>query len=170
MINVVECGLFRADLTTLSVGPLMLQRRRETLAHVSAPGVPSNRVGLLGWFGDGQLPVVRGVQVRGGNGCLGPDMQSHHSTFGPNDFVALTLDVNDLARAAIDLTGKELAVTAGQVFRPLDELNAHLLSLVDAATRVIRSHPKISDATRLRGVGAISLAADGDLPAKWRGA
>jgi hypothetical protein len=28
MISVVERGLFRADLTTLSVGPLMLQRDR----------------------------------------------------------------------------------------------------------------------------------------------
>jgi transcriptional regulator GlxA family with amidase domain len=74
---------------------------------------------------------------------LGEGMESHHRTFGPNDFVTLTLNASDLARAAIDITGWELTVTAGTVIRPSPELNAWLMSVIDAATRVARTTPRV---------------------------
>jgi hypothetical protein len=86
-------------------------------------------VGLLGWLGDRPLPVVRGLQMRRGEWiCLGPGMQSSHRTFGPNDFVTLTLDARDLTRAAFELTGCELAVKAGMVLRPPAHLGDRLFS------------------------------------------
>jgi AraC-like DNA-binding protein len=70
-------------------------------------------------------------------------MKSYHRTFGSNNLVAPTLDVNDLAHAAINLTGKDLAVTAGQVFRSPDELNAHLSAdlcqMLGAPERTLRA-------------------------------
>jgi AraC-like DNA-binding protein len=75
--------------------------------------------------------------------CLYLGMQSHHRTFGRVDFAALTLDATDLARAAMDLTGRELAVTAGNVVRPPDPLGTWLLSVIDAATRASVTTPGI---------------------------
>lgn len=74
---------------------------------------------------------------------LGEEMESHHRTFGPNDFVTLTLSASDLARAAIDVTGRELTVTAGTVIRPAAELNARLMSMIEAATRVAKTTPEV---------------------------
>ena len=53
------------------------------------------------------------------------------------------MDARDLARAAMDLTGREFAVTAGKVIRPPDHLGTWLLSVVDAATRAVRTTPDI---------------------------
>ena len=75
--------------------------------------------------------------------CLGLGMQSHHRTFGRNDFAALTLDASDLSRAAMDLTGRDLAVTAGKVILPPDHLGTWLLSVIDAATRAGQATPGI---------------------------
>jgi len=137
-------GMFKAELTTIQVGRLTLQRGRENLPRLSSSGIPANRVGMLGWLGDDPLPVVRGVQMRRGEFlCLGPGMQSHHRTPGPVDFVALTLDASDLAHAAIEVTGTPLAVTAGKVLRVPEHLGAWLLSVVDAATRVTATTPGI---------------------------
>lgn len=104
-------GKFRAELTTIHVGKLTLQRGSENLPRLSASCIPSNTVGILGWFGNSSLPIVRGVQMRQGEWvCLGRGMQSHHRTAGPVEFVALTLDADDLAQAAITLTGIPVAV------------------------------------------------------------
>ena len=75
--------------------------------------------------------------------CLGPGMQSHHRTFGANDFAALTLDVDDLTRAAIELTGSDLRVTAGKILRPPEHIFAWLLAVIDTATRVTQTTPGI---------------------------
>lgn len=144
LYNLLGRGVFRAELTSIALGRLTLQRGRENLPRLASSGMPPNKVGILGWLGDGQLPVVRGMQMRRGEFlCLGPGMQSHHRTFGPNDFVALTLDASDLTRAALDLTGRELTVMAGKVIRPPDHLGAALLSVIEAATRVTRTRAGI---------------------------
>jgi len=144
LYSVLGRGTFRAELITIEVGRLTLQRGREDLPRLAASGMPSERVGILGWFGDDQLPVVRGVQMHQGRFlCLGPGMQSHHRTFGVNDFVSLILDAGDLTRAAIDTTGRELTVTAGTVVRPPDDLSTWLMSVIDAATRAVRTTPGI---------------------------
>jgi AraC-like DNA-binding protein len=133
--SVVGLGTFEAELTTIEFGRLTLQRGREFLPRLASSAMPPNKVGMLGWFGDRQLPVVRGLQMRWGDWIyLGPGMQSNHRTFGPNDFVALTLDASDLIRAAIELTGREPAVTPGTVLRPPDRLGDRLLSVIGTAT------------------------------------
>lgn len=135
-------GAFRAELTSIEVGKLTLQRGRETIPRLAASGMPPNKVGILLWFGESHLPIVRGEQMRRGDWmCLGLDMQSYHRTSGPNDFAVLTLDAGDLARAAVEQTGRELTVTAGKVIRPPDHLRARLLSVVEAATRLGRTTP-----------------------------
>ncbi len=137
-------GVFRAEVTSIEAGRLMLQRGRENLPRLASTGMPPDRVGIVVWLGDSQLPVIRGVQMhRGELMCLGPGMESHHRTSGPNDFVALTLDVSDLTRAGIDLAGCELTMTAGQVVRPPEHVAARLLSVVEAATRVARTTPGV---------------------------
>src|SRR5271170_8005514 len=111
MYNLIGRGVFHAELTDIKVGQLSLQRGTEILPRLASTSMPPNRVGILGWFGDGRLPVVRGAQMRQGEFMyLGLGMQSQHRTFGRNDFAALTLDASDLTRAAMDLTGRELAV------------------------------------------------------------
>jgi AraC-like DNA-binding protein len=137
-------GVFRAELTSIEAGRLFLQRGRANLPRLVASSMPSKRVGILGWLGDGQLPVVRGAQIRQGEFmCLGSGMESHHRNFGCNDFAALTLDATDLARAAMDLTGRELVVNAGKVLRPPDHLGVWLLSVIDAATRASLTTPDV---------------------------
>jgi AraC-like DNA-binding protein len=137
-------GAFRAEVTSIEAGRLMLQRGRENLPRLASIGMPPTKVGIVVWLGDSQLPVIRGVQMhRGELMCLGLGMESHHRTFGPDDFVALTLDASDLTRAAIDLAGCELTVRAGKVMRPPDRLRARLLSVVEAATCVARTTPGI---------------------------
>ena len=137
-------GVFRAELTSIGVGRLFLRRGRANLPRLASSSMPPKRAGILGWLGDGQLPVVRGAQMRQGEFmCLGSGMESHHRNFGYNDFAALTLDETDLARAAMDLTGRELAVTAGRVLRPPDHLGVWLLSVIDAATRASLTTPGI---------------------------
>jgi AraC-like DNA-binding protein len=137
LYSVLVRGTFEAELTTIEIGRLTLQRGRERLPRLAASGLPPNKVGMLGWFGDSQLPVVRGLQMRRGQWmCLGPGMQSNHRTFGPNDFVALTLDASDLNRAAFELAGWELTVTPGMVLRPPDHVGDRLLSVIEAATHL----------------------------------
>jgi AraC-like DNA-binding protein len=144
MYSLLGRGVFHAELTDIKAGRLLLQRGRETLPRLASTSMPPNRVGILGWFGESQLPVVRGAQMRQGEFMyLGLGMQSHHRTFGRNDFAALTLDASDLARAAMDLTGRELAVTSGKVLRPPDHLGTWLLSVIDAATRAGQTTPGI---------------------------
>ena len=119
LYSLLQRGSFRAELINVGIGRLTLQRGREFLPRLASSGMPPNRVGILGWPGDGWLPIVRGMQMRPGElMCLGPGMQSHHRTAGPNDFVTLTLDAADLTRAAFDLTGNELTVTPGKIVRP----------------------------------------------------
>jgi AraC-like DNA-binding protein len=135
-------GEFHADLTDIEVGRLKLQRGQENLPRLAASGMPGNKVGVLLWPGNGRLPVVRGVQMRPGELlCLGLGMQSHHRTSGPNTFAMLTLDASDLAVAAQDLTGRDLAVTTGKVLRPPEHTFASLVSVVEAAIRVSGTTP-----------------------------
>jgi AraC-like DNA-binding protein len=138
--SVLGSGTFEADLTTIELGRLTLQRGREHLPRLASSGMPPGTVGILGWFGERQLPVVRGLQMRQGQWmCLGSGMQSKHRTCGPNDFVALTLHANDLTRAAIELTGCELTVTPGMVLRPPDHLGRRLLSAIETATNLTQA-------------------------------
>lgn len=137
-------GTFRAELTTIEVGRLKLQRGREDLPRLASSATSPNEVTLLGWPGNGPLPVVRGLQMRPGEWmCLGPGTQSHHRTFERNDFVALTISPGNLTRAAIDLTGRELTATAGNVMRPPEQLGAWLMAVIEAATRVGRTAPNV---------------------------
>ncbi len=145
LLSFLARGAFRADVTTVGLSQVMLQRGRENLPRLSS-GMPPGKVGLLGWFGDGELPVVRGVQMRRGDWmCLGPGMQSHHRSAGPIDFVTLTLDANDLNQAAIDLTGGELTVAGGKVLRPPARSGALLLSTIAAGIRATGTTPDILD-------------------------
>jgi AraC-like DNA-binding protein len=140
MYNLLGRGVFHAELTDIKVGQLLLQCGSETLPRLASTSMPPNRVGILGWFEGTQLPVVRGAQMRQGEFMsLGLGMQSHHRTFGRNDFAALTLDAADLTRAAMDLAGRELAVPVGKVLRPPDHLGTWLLSVIDAAKRAQRT-------------------------------
>jgi AraC-like DNA-binding protein len=144
MYTVLGRGAFRAELTSIGVGRLLLQRGHEELPRVSATSIPANRIGLIGWPSDGQLPVVRGAQIQRGEFiCLGPGMQSHHRITGTNDFAVLSLDPANLVPAAMDLTGRELAVPAGKVLRPPGHLGTWLLSVIDAATRASLTTPGI---------------------------
>ena len=65
-------GKFRAELTKIRLGHLTLQRGREYLPRLAASSMSSNKVAIVVWFGENQLPVVRGVQMqRGEMLCLG---------------------------------------------------------------------------------------------------
>jgi AraC-like DNA-binding protein len=144
LYSVLGRGTFEAELTTIQLGRLTLQRGRERLPRLASSGMPPNKVGMLGWFGDRQLPVVRGLQMRHGQWLyLGSGMQSHHRTFGPNDFVALTLDASDLTRAAIELAGCEPTVTPGTVLRPPVHLSDRLLSMIETATDMTLTAPGV---------------------------
>jgi AraC-like DNA-binding protein len=144
LLSFLGRGVFHADVTTIEVGQVMLQRGRENLPRLSSSGMPAGKVGLLGWFGDGELPIVRGVQMRPGDWmCLGPGMQSHHRSSGPIDFVTLTLDASDLNQAAIDLTGRELTVAGGKVLRPPARLGASMLSAFEAGIRATGRTPDV---------------------------
>jgi AraC-like DNA-binding protein len=144
MYTLLARGVFHAELTDIKVGQLLLQCGSETLPRLASTSMPPNRVGILGWLGDSQLPVVRGAQMRQGEFMsLGLGMQSDHRTFGCNEFAALTLDATDLTRAAMDLTGCELAVPVGKVLRPPDHLGTWLLSVIGAAKRAQQSTPGI---------------------------
>jgi AraC-like DNA-binding protein len=144
MYTVLGRGAFRAELTSIEVGQLLLQRGHETLPRVSATSIPANRIGLIGWPSDGQLPAVRGAQMQQGEFiCLGPGMQSHHRITGTNDFAVLSANPANLARAVMDLTGRELAVPAGKVLRPPGYLGTWLLSVIDAATHASLTTPAI---------------------------
>src|SRR5271154_5754952 len=93
LLSLLGRGEFIGELLTIQVGRLTLQRGRENLPRLTSSGMPPNRVGILGWLHDDPLPVVRGVQMRRGDWIfLGGSMESYHRTFGPVDFVALTLD------------------------------------------------------------------------------
>jgi AraC-like DNA-binding protein len=149
LLSFLGRGTFRGEVTTIEVGQVMLQRGCETLPRLSSSRMPTNKVGILGWPGDGALPVVRGVQMRRGQWMsLGLGMQSHHRTFGPVDFVSLTVDASDLTRAAIELTGQELTVTAGKILQPPDDVGAQLSSVIEAAIRVSRTTPGMLMAPR----------------------
>jgi AraC-like DNA-binding protein len=152
LLTFLGAGDFRAELTTIRVGRLTLQRGRENVARLSTTSIPANTVGILGWPGYGPFPIVRGVQIRHGEWmCLGLGMQSHHRTAGPVEYVSLTLDPTDLAAAAIELTGIPVTVTAGKVFRAPEQLGTWLLSVTEAAARAVVTTP---------GIFASPMAAD----------
>ena len=167
LYSVLTRGTFHAELTDVTVGALKLQRGRESLPRLAASGMPADKVGILAWFGDGRLPVVRGVQISPGEVLqLAPGMQSHHRTSGPNEFVALTLDASELNRAANELTGRDLTPAAGIVLRPPGHLLARLLSVIDAATRVEQDDTRgVQLAAGQQGVGTGAVAADDRMPA-----
>ena len=138
LLTILAAGHFCADLMTIKVGRLTLQRGRENLARLSTTSMPPNIVGILGWPGDGPFPIVRGVQIRRGEWmCLSLGMQSHHRTFAPVEYVSLTLDADDLAQAAIDMIGAPVAVPVGKVLRVPEQLGAWLFSVIEAATRAV---------------------------------
>jgi AraC-like DNA-binding protein len=144
LLSLLARGTFTAELTTIQVGRLTLQRGRESLPRLSSSGIRPNRVGILGWLGDRPLPIVRGVQMcRGEWLCLGSGMEPHHRTPGPVDFVALTLDADDLAHAAIAMTGVPLAVIGGKILRMPEHLGAWLVSVIEAATCAVGATPGI---------------------------
>jgi AraC-like DNA-binding protein len=144
LYSLLRHGDFRAELTSVEIGRLTLQRGREVLPRLASSGMPPNRVGILGWPGDGRLPIVRGAQMRPGElMCLGLGMQSHHRTSGPNEFVSLTLDQTELDRAAIDLTGNRLAITSGEVLRPPGHLREWFFSVIYSAIRAVQATPMI---------------------------
>lgn len=114
------------------------------LPRIAGSGMPANRVGLLGWPRGTAQPVVRGTQINFGDWlALGGGMQSHHRTFGPNEFVTLTVDADDFAHAAMDFIGRELGIVAGTMIRPPADLSAWLASIIDAACRVARTTPEV---------------------------
>lgn len=152
LLTFLAGGVFRAELTTIQVGKLTLQRGRENLPRLATTSMPPNIVGILGWLGDGAFPVVRGVQIRQGEWMsLGLGMQSHHRTAGPVNYVALTINSGDLAQAAIDQTGIPVSVTGGKVLRVPEYLGAWLMSVIDAASRAVET---------TAGIFASPLAAD----------
>lgn len=144
LLSFLERGEFRAEVTTIEVGRVMLQRGYENLPRLSSTGMPPNKIGILGWFGDSELPIVRGVQMRRGDWMtLGPGMQSHHRSPGPIHFVTLTLDADNLAQAAVDMVGHEVPVVAGQVLRPPEHLSAWVLSVIEAGIHATETAPGI---------------------------
>jgi AraC-like DNA-binding protein len=144
ILSLLGNGTYAANLTTIRVGRLTLQRGRENLSRISSSAMPPNRVGVLGWIGDSALPVVRGRQMRQGEWlCLGLGMQSQHRTSGPVDFVALTLDADDLARAATEISGTSLAITAGAVLHVPTPVHAWLSTVIEAATLAVTATPEI---------------------------
>jgi AraC-like DNA-binding protein len=153
LLTFLSGGTFRGELKTIRIGQVTLQRGSENLPRLSATCMPSNTVGILGWVGDSPLPIVRGVQIQPGEWMsLGRGMQSHHRTAGPVNYVALTVDADHLAQAAIALTGMPVAVTPGKLLRVPDELGAWLLAVIEAAVRAaettdgIFSSPLAADA------------------------
>src|SRR5262249_1781215 len=82
-------GTFRAEATKMDVGAVRLFRCVEILPRLSSLDIPMNKIGLLTWFRDHPLPVVRGAQIQPGDlMCLSPGWQTQHRTFGPNECVA----------------------------------------------------------------------------------
>ena len=103
-----------------------------------------NTVAIVGWFGGGPLPVIRGVQMRPGEVMThGRDMESYHRTVGSIDYMALALDADELNRTAFDLTGRELRFLGGRALRLSDHAHARLLSLAASARRVARTTPHV---------------------------
>jgi AraC-like DNA-binding protein len=142
MLSLLGNGRYTANLTTIKIGRITLQRGHENLARISSSAMPLNRVGILGWMGNSALPVVRGRQMRQGDWlCLGLGMQSYHRTSGPVDFVALTLDAGDLARASIEISGTQVPITAGAVLHVPMEVQAWLATVIEAATLAVVATP-----------------------------
>ncbi len=147
LFSVLQRGTFQAELTSVEARRVTLQRGREVLPRVGSSGLAADRTGLLGWFSDTPLPVVRGTQVcRGDWLFLGPGMESHHRSFGMTDFVALTMQARDLTQAAAELIGHGLDIAPGTVIRPPAALGDWLLSVIDAATRVAQTKPMVFSA------------------------
>jgi hypothetical protein len=67
LLGFLARGVFRADVTTIEVGDIALQRGRENLPRLSSSGIPPNKVGILGWFGSSELPIIRGVEMQRGD-------------------------------------------------------------------------------------------------------
>jgi AraC-like DNA-binding protein len=74
---------------------------------------------------------------------FGIGMQSHHRTSGPTEYVAMSLDQPDLARAVGDMAGRDVAVVGGQVLRPPDHSLARLQSVLQSAIEVARTTPEV---------------------------
>jgi len=93
-------GVFRAELTIIEVGQVALQWGRANLPRLSSSGMPPDKVGMLGWFGNSELPIVRGVQMQRGDWMYrGAAMQSHHRSPGPIDLVtAVGSSANEFPR------------------------------------------------------------------------
>ncbi len=142
--KVIGRGTFHAELTAVPLAHITVQRGRESLPRVAYHGMGPNQVAILGWLGEHPLPVIRGTQMRPGEFMShGRDMESYHRTVGSIDHVAVTLNAEDLARGAIDLTGRALCVTSGEILRPSDQATAQLLSVVASATRIAQAAPDI---------------------------
>ena len=144
LYSILEHGRFRAELATVSVGDLLLQRGREALPRVASSSMPKNRVAILTWLHNRQLPVVRGLQIEPGDIIyLGEGTDSHHRTSAENEFVAVTLDASLLRRAMTDITGCELKVASGSILKPSGALRALLASVLEAAFRVAATSPDV---------------------------
>jgi AraC-like DNA-binding protein len=138
-------GEFRADLTDIEIGQVRLQRGCESLPRLAAWGTPANQIGIVVWPPrKSQLPIVRGAQIQPGDMlCFGQGMQSHHRTFGANEFMTLMLNSADLTQAAHAWTGRELVVASGQVLRPPKNLLVKLISVAQSAMRIGDTMPEV---------------------------
>lgn len=144
-------GVFRAESTIVALGRVTIQCARESLARVAYHAMEAGKVGVLGWPAGGALPVVRGMRMRSGELLsLGADMESYHRTSGGNDYVSLLVDADELRRASIDLTGREMGLASGEVRRPSSRALAALQALIGDARRVARVAPEIFEAEEVR--------------------
>jgi AraC-like DNA-binding protein len=74
-------------------------------------------------------------------------MESHHRSFGPVDFVVLTLDEQDVADAAFEITGRTLTVAPGTLLRPPPELDAQLMAVIGSAIHSAQRTPAVFSAS-----------------------
>lgn len=144
VFSLLARGTFRAELTRIEFGRLLLRHGRESLPRLASSVTPAPKFGMLIWPRHGLLPVARGVQmIPGEMMCIGLGSHSHYRTLGPNEFIALIVDVEDLNDAAVELIGRELVLVPGKAIRPPERLFTRLLSAVETVLCSVRENPSL---------------------------
>jgi len=138
-------GDFRAELTTINLRRLWMQRGSETLPRIFH-GAVSPRWAAIGFLTDSDQPEIRhcGTKVSSGEIIINDRNEMHRQTTAPCRWGGMSLTPEDFAASGEAIAGRPLTrASVTTVVRPSSHHMSRLLSLHETAGRLAKTAPDI---------------------------
>lgn len=143
---VLKPGQFKGELIRIDLDRLWLQRGSESLARSLHISIPKIRAPIF-FLADPQQASIclNGIELKPGEIILwGPESEQYQRTDGPMRWAAMSLEPEELARAALVVLGYEMPVPREtQVLCPDNKAMRRLTALHRFAGSLAKSSPEV---------------------------